>query len=895
MEKFLKENKKTSAGTTHTRIKSDDHGVYGGAYTIEDELLPRFWSLYYEKVFEKGESEYLTEAQREGPGPLVIDLDFRQTVDTRIYEKEDIIIFLETVFDEIVAICGPIHGMFPVFVYEKDAVNTTDMANIKDGIHIYIGLSLDKWTKDLLRNRMLVLMSIWDNLQTAGLTNSWDSVIDKGVMIGTTNWPVYMSRKPGYSPYKLRYMYNVACNDGSFEMTAVKVSTLSMQEVLPTMSVRYSKYQALQVLPKFSEEYDRMKSGHKKKIKSSVKDYAHGPIDHTSIATAEQLDAAVKELFDSLNPTIDYKVHNTFNYLMYLPEQYYSEYTKWLHVGFALKNTDPRLFICWVKFSSQWSRFNYGEIDDMKSKWESWSPKTDNGLTWRSVVYWVESDAPEKYEEAKKKAIDYHLNTLIHSKSPVTEYDYAKVLWHMYAKSYVCASISGKVWFEYIDQRWQEMDCGVNLRRKISDLTGGISQMIETKINECERINDEANIKRAIRLRGFLTDLKRTDKKGNIMREACDMFYQKGFVDSLDTKNHILCCANGVFDFSTQTFRKGVPEDLTSKSTNNKYIEDLTPHVSTIEEIRTFMRQLFPDKELRRYMWDHAASVLLGKNKNQTFTIYNGSGSNGKSKFVDLMTRTLQDYKATVPLSLITQKRAGVGGASPEVAILRGIRYAVMQEPSKGDVINEGPLKELTGGDPLTARKLFRDTESFIPQFTLVVCTNTLPNVKNFDDEATWRRIRVSEYKSIFSDRPIDGNPYHFKIDKSIDEKFNSWKDIFLNLLIRRAMITKGIVNDCPAVLDQASHYRDSQDPFSAFMAAKIVSGKDKFLKETMAFNEFMDWWKEGANDSKHPPKKELIDYITKRHGKRKLTANGLVWMGIGLAEDDTQAVDVEP
>ena len=54
--------------------------------------------------------------------------------------------------------------------------------------------------------------------------------------------------------------------------------------------------------------------------------------------------------------------------------------------------------------------------------------------------------------------------------------------------------------------------------------------------------------------------------------------------------------------------------------------------------VLTFMEQLFPIKELNKYMWDHLASSLIGENVNQYFNIYRGSGSNGKSLLVDLMT-----------------------------------------------------------------------------------------------------------------------------------------------------------------------------------------------------------------------------------------------------------------
>ena len=35
-------------------------------------------------------------------------------------------------------------------------------------------------------------------------------------------------------------------------------------------------------------------------------------------------------------------------------------------------------------------------------------------------------------------------------------------------------------------------------------------------------------------------------------------------------------------------------------------------------------------------------------------------------------------------------------------------------------------MKEITGGDPIQGRALFKEAVTFIPQFKLVVCTNTL-------------------------------------------------------------------------------------------------------------------------------------------------------------------------
>ena len=178
------------------------------------------------------------------------------------------------------------------------------------------------------------------------------------------------------------------------------------------------------------------------------------------------------------------------------------------------------------------------------------------------------------------------------------------------------------------------------------------------------------------------------------MREAAEIFYDKFFFDKLDQNPYLLSCENGVVDFKAENannlFRKGRPEDYLSLNTQMVYKPLEKCDQEIINEINTFMAQLFPNSELYEYMWDHLSSALLGTNQNQTFNIYTGEGRNGKSKLVEFMSMILGDYKGTVPISLITQKRSSIGGVSPEIAQLMGKRYAVMQEPTKGDKINEG-------------------------------------------------------------------------------------------------------------------------------------------------------------------------------------------------------------
>ena len=104
---------------------------------------------------------------------------------------------------------------------------------------------------------------------------------------------------------------------------------------------------------------------------------------------------------------------------------------------------------------------------------------------------------------------------------------------------------------------------------------------------------------------------------------------------------------------------KRLPEDYISFTTKTNYIpfdENNEEHITIKEEIDDFMEKVFPNEQLREYMWDHAASTLIGDNINQKFIIYTGVGGNGKSIWVDLLNLVLGDYADKINIALLTQK-----------------------------------------------------------------------------------------------------------------------------------------------------------------------------------------------------------------------------------------------
>jgi putative DNA primase/helicase len=306
------------------------------------------------------------------------------------------------------------------------------------------------------------------------------------------------------------------------------------------------------------------------------------------------------------------------------------------------------------------------------------------------------------------------------------------------------------------------------------------------------------------------------------------------------------------------------------------------------------MDKLFPVKDLNRYMWDHLASCLIGTNKNQTFHVYHGSGSNGKSILAEIMSVILGEYKGTVPITLVTEKRGLIGGTSDEVLKLKGIRYAVMQEPTKGVKLNEGIMKELTGGDPIQARGLYSESEIFEPQFNLVVCTNNLFDIESNDD-GTWRRIRKCDFLAKFIDDGEtynDDTPYIYIKDKSLKDKLPELAPYFASMLVKRAFETDGIVENCETIVNASNKYRNGQDHIKAYVMDRIVKTSDpvKPIGKRDLYEDFKVWFQQEQGSRKVPKGEELYEYMNKTFG----VCSKKGWSGVKYADkEEDDALDM--
>lgn len=905
--------------------------ITGGSYHIPDDKYDKFIDLHYAQNILGGRLDSITEFQHLAKGPILVDLDFRfpYSINTRQYEKDhldDLVFTYLNLLKKMYAFDSK--SKFSIYVMEKpNCRQMKDDDCTKDGIHLIIGINAERKMQVILRKKVMdELSKIWEDMP---FKNTWEDILDKGIVHGTTAWQLYGCAKPNCDPYKLTYVYEIDgldTRDMNFSINCQPASKIDLKSIIHKMSARYTHHPEFKYTPSFAKTMEDTNFDIKKKSTSftNLQNLSHSAqttprinastlsFTNEDVARAmnqEELDGYVQTFIETIDKH-DYKLIELYQMTMALPATYYESgaYSKWVRVGWALKRTDARLFVVWAKFSSQMKTFSYtSDLPDLYDRWNKFSDENVAGLTERSIVYWVKEENPEKYREIMANSVSYKLEETLGlaeqfdpeldkiDRRGSGDYDIACVLHALFKHDYICVGVKNNVWFKYVEPCWRECDSGTELRQAISNELRAYYLKYCRKISGISSSLDPNNPEHAVlipKYKGYIdkilkitSRLSNTNDKKNIMIEAKEWFFDKEyrFLNNLDANRYLLCFRNGVVDFAKKEFRKGRPEDYISMCTNINYIGKEERSEEFVAEIRKFMSELFPgDPALEKYMWQHLASTLIGALPDQTFNMYIGEGQNGKSLLVSLMTLVLGEYKQDLPLSILIDKQQKIGAVSPELACLKGARYVVGNEPDKGEVINAGRMKALTSGlDMISARVPYSSKMlNYYPQFKMALCTNELMTIHS-TDHGTWRRIRIVPFRSKFCDNPVSNDPdhpYQFKINRELEKRINDWKEVFASMLVDIAYETGGKVDDCPTVLEASGKYRQSQDYIAAFMDDMLVEGPGESIKQSELSNIFEEWYR-NTQGGGVPKVKDLYLYIEKRFKKdgktRKYTGIG--------------------
>lgn len=382
--------------------------------------------------------------------------------------------------------------------------------------------------------------------------------------------------------------------------------------------------------------------------------------------------------------------------------------------------------------------------------------------------------------------------------------------------------------------------------------------------------------------------------KEKLVKECGTMFGEnaKQFLESIDANPYLIGFDNGVYDLQADEFRDGRSEDFITFSTGYDYIDygDIEGNEleDEVKEIYEFFEQVFPQKNVKEYILLLLSSFLGGTTRDEKFHIWTGVGGNGKSKLLELIEFALGDYSCKMSHTVLTRKQGSSSNASPDIEQTKGKRLASIQETEQDDIINVGRMKELSGGDKIYARGLFKDPIQFKPQFKMILLCNELPKI-NADDNGTWRRIRVVKFVSKFVDHPQGEHEY--PIDPLLSEKIYKWKEAFMYILLKKYKKYKKYgLKEPDEVLEETRGYQLESDVYSDFISSSIAEYPSGSIGLNETYRVFKEWFRNSGLQNMRPPSRTYFKGKMEQKLKQKYEHNK--WTGFKIIEEDAEEED---
>lgn len=387
----------------------------------------------------------------------------------------------------------------------------------------------------------------------------------------------------------------------------------------------------------------------------------------------------------------------------------------------------------------------------------------------------------------------------------------------------------------------EEADRSAEVAKEIEDLDQEMKWIFKIKDRRSGMKTDHRNFSKTTGNKGRI-DAMLTEATTSLSRE----------IDDLDSDPLTVNVENGLLRFTvvgggSEGFTKTADvkiEDHVQKApitgrNATQVITKLMPveydPTATCETFDKFLARVQPDKEMRDFLqrwWGLSMSALTV----QKFLFQYGSGANGKSVLSDLMGRLLGDYSTSVKIESLTgRNRRGGGDATPDLMPLVGARSARASEPEEGERLQEGMIKEMTGGEKMLVRNLHADFIEVRPHFKLTISGNHKPDIRGTDD-GIWRRVLLVPFDVQIPEGQRD--------DKLIDKLWDERSGI-LNWLIEGLLdYLEGGLREPDKVIDATADYRADSDPIKSFLqeSCQVTGDNFDFLPARSLIDGFNLW-----------------------------------------------------
>ena len=322
-----------------------------------------------------------------------------------------------------------------------------------------------------------------------------------------------------------------------------------------------------------------------------------------------------------------------------------------------------------------------------------------------------------------------------------------------------------------------------------------------------------------------------------------------------DQNSYLLGTPAGVVDLRTGLLQTPVPEDFITKLTA------VAPACTfACPRWQQFLKEATNDDQaLIDFLQQFVGYMLTGDTTEHSLLFIHGGGGNGKTVFQNTCGGILGDYAKVAAME--TFVASGADKHPTDVAMLHGARLVTASETEEGRAWAESRIKQLTGGDKISARFMRQDFFEFTPQFKLMLIGNHQPTLRNVDD-ATRRRFNIVPF-------------IHSPLIPTATSKRSSVRNGrgILRWMIDGCLLWQrfGLVRP-KVVLDATEEYFAGQDSIQQWIADRCETGKGT-LSDTSS-NLFRSWTAWANANGEKPGTSKWFAQALRRQGFKQYRTN---------------------
>lgn len=419
------------------------------------------------------------------------------------------------------------------------------------------------------------------------------------------------------------------------------------------------------------------------------------------------------------------------------------------------------------------------------------------------------------------------------------------------------------VWFTWED-RWQRDHAGGLKRRAIALADEILAAVAAEPATSKEQLKAKGDAMRAAQRWGN----EATIRPMLSLAEAAPAVQCS--MDELDADPWKLGTPNAVIDLRTGEYFDHRPEDRVTVFTRAEFDPE-----ATAPRWLQFIEEIFPDAELRRWIWKAAGYSITGDMGEEVFFVPHNTGRNGKSKFVNAISWTLGDYASTAGTALVACDDRG-GDAKREKAAIVGVRFLRAPEAEGRQKLNVRLIKDITGGDPLNAAAIYEKPFDFHPVCKLWWPVNERPTVHEIG-VAIWERIRLIPFERYFE--PHERDP-------ELEAKLRAEASGILNWLIQGCLLwQREGLRDVPAKVRAAvDEYRRDEDTLADFIEENTEADLGASTPHAELFKRYESWADDEAGIKFKLSRKGLAKQLRAKGWRDIRTRDSFAtWQGVAL------------